>query len=702
MGSYADGIMLDPDKCSKLTIDEKRRLVYEMFNRSHHSAAEMLQSWSRQELMQIVCVEAGKERKYTGLTKLKLIELLLKIVSEKKKKKMIGDIEHSPMAEHRASMRLRKSDHPSRTPVSGGNNVSMSYGDVDVGTGSGIYCRNSACKHSLSRGDEFCKRCSCCLCCKFDDNKDPSLWLTCSSDPPFQGRACNMSCHLECFLKRAASGIAKSTLQGAEFDGTFYCVSCGKVNDFLSCWRKQLVVAKETRRVDILCYRLGLCQKLLAGTTLYHKVCEIVVEAVKKLEADVGGPLTGLPMKKMGRGIVNRLSAGPQVQKLCGSAVEVLETIMYRTSLHHQLPGGGDPMNLPDYCKLVSPNMIRFEDACATSVTVVLGGPESDDKSLGRNNVGLGYSLWHHKVNNGDGERRGSAEPTSTLFPPETRFIISGLTPATEYAFKVVSFDSAKEELSSCEVRLTTRSGVCEGETANAKGGSSETETSQSPATNCSTLSNPSSVEDQDETYTMTKREDDDDYLDYYKNAENVVKDPALDNHKMDGQSVVVAKGNNENTVLPITPSRRIETKRRGRPRSRTRYPEDDDDGGFGKKSSSKESSRARDVECAGIGNGGGGGASSSSDEEEFGKYVKVIRWLEREGHFERSFRQRFLTWYTMRATSQDERVVKVFIDTLSDDPPLLAEQLIDTFTDVISSKRTALVPAGFCMKLWH
>jgi hypothetical protein len=53
---------------------------------------------------------------------------------------------------------------------------------------------------------------------------------------------------------------------------------------------------------------------------------------------------------------------------------------------------------------------------------------------------------------------------------------------------------------------------------------------------------------------------------------------------------------------------------------------------------------------------------------------------------------------------------VKIFIDTFIDDPMALAEQLIDTFDDRVSIKRSAVggsgasavVPSGFCMKLWH
>lgn len=59
---------------------------------------------------------------------------------------------------------------------------------------------------------------------------------------------------------------------------------------------------------------------------------QIVDDAVRKLEAEVG-PIAGVPVK-MGRGIVNRLSSGPEVQKLCASAIELLDSMLSSKSLH--------------------------------------------------------------------------------------------------------------------------------------------------------------------------------------------------------------------------------------------------------------------------------------------------------------------------------------------------------------------------------
>lgn len=85
--------------------------------------------------------------------------------------------------------------------------------------------------------------------------------------------------------------------------------------------------------------------------------------------------------------------------------------------------------------------------------------------------------------------------------------------------------------------------------------------------------------------------------------------------------------------------------------------------------------------------------------DENFEYCVKIIRWLECEGHIKQEFRLKLLTWFSLRSTEQERRVVNTFIQTLIDDPSSLAGQLVDSFSDIISNKRPR---NGFCSKLWH
>ena len=81
---------------------------------------------------------------------------------------------------------------------------------------------------------------------------------------------------------------------------------------------------------------------------------------------------------------------------------------------------------------------IRLEDVDATSLTLNLGS-EEEMSSPSPGNI-IHYRVWHRK-----GQRKITEDMNCALVSPNTRFVISRLTPATEYFFKVVSFRSIKE-----------------------------------------------------------------------------------------------------------------------------------------------------------------------------------------------------------------------------------------------------------------
>uniref|UniRef100_A0A1J3CZS4 VIN3-like protein 2 n=1 Tax=Noccaea caerulescens TaxID=107243 RepID=A0A1J3CZS4_NOCCA len=706
MDSPPDGAAGDSSKFSEMSVDEKRQLVYSLSKQSD-LASEVLQAWTRQEILQILCAELGKERKYTGLTKIKIIETLLKIVSEKKSGENEGKKRDSDcLPVQRNSKRQRKVDNPSRYVTPTSNNASGSSNSVNtIGEENTVFCKNLACRAIMRSEDSFCRRCSCCVCRKYDDNKDPSLWLTCSSDPPFEGDSCGFSCHLECAFKIEKSGLAKDK----QSEGCcFYCVSCGKANSLLECWKKQLTIAKETRRVDVLCYRLLLVQKLLKGSaTSYQNLCEAVDEAVKSLEADVG-PLTGLPMK-MGRGIVNRLQSGPEVQKLCSSALESLEALettppevatlppLHNSKLQHDCSYGLSNEISADTATTVSTTKIRFEDVNATSLTVVLASNEVASPA----NI-VHYSIWQRKAS----EKDYPEKSTCTLFTPNTRFVVSGLAPASEYCFKVVSF-SGTRELGVDEINVLTRSPE---EGANC---SSVVERSESPLTNCSTLSSttPPSIEAEsnngyivpqnlsqndkkDSSLIEEKRTTESDIVQIGKNVEQIV---LLDDDEEEEEAVTDKNGSGYEAPVPVTTTNLV-SNRNNSEASLLITPFKSD------QTKNRQARNGVKDNCNNGDHSANGGAESGLEH-----CVKIIRQLECSGHIGKDFRQKFLTWYSLIATQQEIRVVKIYIDTFTDDPMALAEQLVHTFDDRVSIKRSAIgggpsavVPSGFCMKLWH
>ncbi|KAK9097378.1 hypothetical protein Sjap_022875 [Stephania japonica] len=718
LSSWCPGFVLDPSKCSLLSLDEKRDLVHEISKRPS-GAPEMLHSWSRRDLLPILCAEMGKERKYTGLPKSKIIEQLLRVVSENKSTKRNSEtdpeLQPSPASNQNTAKRQRKTDFPSRLPTATTNSITNVNGDlVNI-----KYCQNLACRAVLQSDDAFCKRCSCCICYHYDDNKDPSLWLVCSSESPYEGDSCNMSCHIECALKNEKAGIAGAGRQKG-LDGSFYCVSCGKLNDLLGCLRKQLIVAKDTRRVDVLCYRISLCHKLLCRTETYRKVYEIVDTAAKTLEAEVG-PFAGLPAR-MARGIVNRLSSGPGVQKLCASAVESIDSTISRGLLNLNNPQIED-------CTFSSPGVIKFENASPTSVMVVLAYGNSLPEAR------LEYHLWHREANVAE----YPVKPTRTFHAPDARCLLSGLKAATEYLVKVVSLHGTKE-LEKWELKFSTCSNIVESPTS---------EVGHSPATNSSSVSNPSDGEEtthnavgavgicQEGTqgYSVSALEDEErvsggefpsnltrqvesqkDFivLSAAKQVTDMKPDhfpPLIEKMNFDnGQSnsstrletQMVPFARSVNAVLPITPEKPEAAALDGLGKMRMESSDEEQENGSGKhenevqagSSSKRRLAAPWREDCT----------KDRSLDRDYEYCVKTIRRLECDGYIEQNFRVKFLTWYSLRATPQERRIVKVFVDTFVEDPVCLAGQLIDTFAEIMSAQKKALsgFPIGFCSKLWH
>ncbi|KAK9269824.1 hypothetical protein L1049_025397 [Liquidambar formosana] len=618
--SVFSGFVLDPDKCSKLSLGEKRELVHEIAQWSK-DAPEILRSWTRRELLEIICAEMGKERKYTGFTKFRMIQHLLNLVSKKYKKNKIDNSFALSLAKnHTGSKRQKKEEYPLQLPTDLDlvHPESIKEEQVEI-----LLCQNLACRATLSPCDAFCKRCSCCICHHYDDNKDPSLWLTCSSNPPNEAGSCGMSCHLKCALKHERAGIMKNGCC-TKLDGSFYCVSCGKSNGLMRTWRKQLLVAKDARRVDVLCQRISLSHKILKGTQQYKELQEMVETAVKKLKNEVG-PLSQV-CAKMARGIVNRLSCGVEVQKLCSSAVEAFDSMF--------------PDPYPNYMVQKEPVVcrIQFEESSPTSVIIVL---EYEHHLL---EEFLGCRLWHRKSTVKDYPE----QPTYIVLRPQKRFKMTDLCPSTEYFCKVSIFSSTKI-LGVWEAKWVTptlsRSCVSALDEKHKK--EEKTSIIQSHSQMKSTISSNISLASGDHPMKLRSLDD----INMSKNEWFQLLPPSIE----DVQLVCLA------SVPPSTPHK---------------------------------SDGMREVS--------GLWCTKRLEESDYDYSVKVIKWLECEGHIDEDFRVKFLTWFSLKATMQERRVVSVFVDTLIDDPPSLAGQLVDTFMDKICCEQKAVSRHGFCTRFFH
>ncbi|GMH17460.1 hypothetical protein Nepgr_019301 [Nepenthes gracilis] len=584
-GKYA-GFVLNPEKCSQLTLVEKRELVHEIAQYSD-DAPQILSSFSRRELLEMICAEMGKQRKYTGFTKGRMIDFLLKLVSGYSKKENADRIlAISPTNSYTGAERQKKNENPSEL-----HNMLVDINAMKVKEEQFkfLLCENLACRATLSPAYGFCRRCSCCICHHYDDNKDPSLWLTCNSDPPNANGSCGISCHLKCAIEHDRAGIMKKA-SCTKLDGRFRCIFCGKVNDLMSTWRKQLMVAKEARRVDVLCLRISLCFKILDGTEKYKDLHKHVSSAVKKLKEELG-PLD-LVNSKMGRGIVNRLACGAEVRKLCAYALQSFNDFSY------------DPDPYPTCQKNSISFKIHFEECSPTSVVIALEYEDHLFEEL------LGCQIWHQKSS----LKAYPKKPTCIVLCPENKFKVTNLKPSTEYKCKVSLF-SCTAILSTWEAKWVTAS------------------------------SKRKWVLDSDEE---PPRE------------QNITTDQ--DCLKLRSLDDINNMPFGSPPLMPTTPS----------------------------KVDGKQDLRRW-------------------KESEFEYCVRVIKYLEHEGYFDMEFRVKFLTWFSLKATMQERRVVSAFADAMIDDPSSLAEQLIDTFSEEICGEKSGSQHGictrfqhGICTRLWH
>ncbi|GAB4832945.1 hypothetical protein Ancab_006965 [Ancistrocladus abbreviatus] len=667
-----------------------------------------------------------KEKKQKLLPKDKMVEQQVKANNKTCKNQESKKVNSSPNNQASSRRQNRKGENPARfTPVT---DQLFSFG-----CSSSWICKNSACRAVLPIGNSFCKRCSCCICHQFDDNKDPSLWLVCESQSG-QDDSCGLSCHIECAFQREKVGVVNLG-QFMQLDGSYCCASCGKVSGILGSWKKQLAIAKDARRLDVLCYRIFLSYRLLDGTSRLKELHEIVCDAKKKLEAEVG-PIDG-DSCKMARGLVSRLSIAGNVQELCSEAIEKADG--WLVAISNGNPNGRVD-SLPAACKFV------FQEVTSSSLVIVLvelPTPLTDSIK--------GYKLWYCKTLN----ETFSEQPISIFSREKRRISISNLQPCTQYTFRIVSYTEAGD-LGHSEAKCFTESveifhrsrdsaagpackkenppiegsssnakwhctdtpangssfgfkvrdlgkilhlawaqeqgcleGFCSADVAQCCGGSNPVKESQAGADQSPPVSGgldlnvgvPDLNEDVLPPFESSRDEDDGCTLERVVVADddaashgNEKNDLVRSNRSGDSQDWV----NGQNGEVAVVNSRSQICRKRA--------------------SSAIEENHECDSTLV---NGSPLRISAGSGnlDENFECCVKTIRRLECQGYIKPEFRLKLLTWFSLRSTEQERRVVNTFIRTLIDDPKSLAAQLVDSFSDIISSKRQK---NGFCKELWH
>lgn len=683
-------------------------------SRSPELLQEFLKSGPRKELLR-TCFH--KEKKSSASSKSKMSEVV-KLGNKIIKKPDLRKVSSTANSQSSARKQNRKGENPIRV-------LPATEQSSDHGFSSSWICKNSACRAILSIDDTFCKRCSCCICHLFDDNKDPSLWLVCSSESG-EGDYCGLSCHIECALQREKVGVVDLG-QLMQLDGSYCCASCGKVSGILGSWKKQLMIAREARRLDVLCYRIYLSYRLLYKTSRFTELHEFVKDAKAKLETEVG-PVNGVSAK-MARGIVSRLSVAGDIQKLCSLAIEKANE--WLVTMSNTNPKCQD--SRPAACRFL------FEELTSSSVVIILielSTASSDDIK--------GYKLWYFKSR----DETHTKEPSSVFPRTQRRILISNLQPCTEYTFRIVSYTEAGD-LGHSEAKCFTKSVeiiyknptsaavMCQKNVNHLTEGSSKELTAVG--------SSGFKVRDLGKILRLALAQEQGCFEGFCSadiekccGAIKNIKPETREEHHMPSVSrgldlnVVSVPDLNEELTPPFESSRdedngctlelaveadddaaslEIEKNRLARSHgsgdSQTwtngatgEVPAVDSHTELCRKRAANSNEETHDCDSTLI-NGSPFRITNDSGslDENFEYCVKVIRSLECEGHINQEFRLKLLTWFSLRSTEQERRVVNTFIQTLIDDPSSLAGQLVDSFSDIISSKRPR---NGFCSKLWH
>ncbi|XP_059638089.1 VIN3-like protein 1 [Cornus florida] len=692
-------------------------------SRSPELLQEFLKSGPKKELFQ-TCFD--KELKYSASSKCKMTEQLPK-TSKKTLKNLEQRKASSNAKDQPLSRKHRKGENPIRIPPA-------TEQSPDFGCSNSWICKNSACKAALSIDDTFCRRCSCCICHLFDDNKDPSLWLVCTSESG-QGDFCGLSCHIDCALQRGKVGVVNLG-QLMQLDGSYCCAACGKVSGILGCWKKQLSIAKDARRVDVLCHRMFLSYRLLDGTSRFKQLHEIVSNAKTKLETEVG-PVNGVS-SKMARGIVSRLSVAGDVHKLCSLAIEKADE--WLATISNRNPNCGEG-SLPAACGFL------FEEVTSSSVVIVLteiSTTSSDDTK--------GYKLWYCKSR----DETYSKEPIC-IFPKEQRRIsISNLLPCTEYSFRIISYTEVGD-LGHSEAKCFSKSVEIIHKNSNSAAMSSKKEIpliggfsnaeKQPKTTVAGGSSSEFKVRDLGKIVSLIKAQEQGCYegfcgVDMGKRCGvnegipetleenqlpsvsqgldlNISSVPDLNeelpppfespgdenNGCALGQAVGANDGADHAVSHDIEKNGLVRSYGSGDSQDWTHGPAGevpavDSQAEQSRKRATSSNEETHDNDSTLI-NGSPLRICNGSGclDKSFEYCVKIIRQLECENHITTEFRLKFLTWFSLRSTEQERRVVNTFIQTLIDDPSSLAGQLVDSFSDIISIKKPRL---GFCGKLWH
>lgn len=490
--------------------------------------------------------------------------------------------------------------------------------------------------------------------------------------------------------------------------------------------------------------------RLLDGTSRFKEMHEIIKDAKVKLEAEVG-PLNGISAK-MARGIVSRLSVASDVQTLCSLGIEKADKWLATASNANPNNRGSylyifcflliccrhllivsfafvlAEDSLPAACKFL------FEEITPSSVVMILV-----ELSNASSNGVKGYKLWYEKSR----EEMHMKDPICVFPRSQRRIMISNLKPCTEYTFRIISFTD-NGDLGHSETRCFTKSVELISKNSKLAASSNcQREHTHIEGSSCSKMG-PDNTKVVGSA-SQFKVRDLEKILHLPCDQEQGCNEGfcSADAEKCCGVGKVVKPETPEEPLPPISRDLDLNVVSVPDLNEEVSPPfessRDEDDGcTLQQVVEADDDAASHDKEKNGLVRSHGSGDSqtwtggrrgdasavdsgvalcrkrgtSSNEEihdcdstlingspfrnsngsccldENFEYCVKIIRWLECEGYIKQEFRLKLLTWYSLRSTERERRVVNSFIQTLIDDPSSLAGQLVDSFSDIISCKR--------------
>ncbi|KAG9145404.1 hypothetical protein Leryth_022819 [Lithospermum erythrorhizon] len=474
---------------------------------------------------------------------------------------------------------------------------------------------------------------------------------------------------------------------------------------------------------DMLCYRIFLSYKLLKGTSKFRELHKVVEEAKAKLETEVG-PINGV-LPELARGIVGRLSVSSDIQLLCSLAIEKADKCL--TSKSSNLQNSREGL-VPSACKFL------FEEVSSSSVVILLIElSNTSTKDI------KGYKLWYCKT-------KGDAyieDPVSVFPRNQRRILISSLKPSTEYSFRLISYtdagdfghSEAKCLTKSIEIRHKNSNLVLSRKKENPETGGSSTGAVESDsgfkvrdlgqilnlawarengcldgfcgveAENCCEGSHIVKHEIREDPQPTVYRQLDLNVASVPDLNEEITAPVEFSQNEQNGCTVEPIIEADDAVSHEIVCNGAIRSLGSGdshtwNNRQNGEGPAIDSDVQVCRKRAASRNGEIHDSDSTLI-NGSPVRFRNGLGylDENFEYCVKIIRWLECEGHITMEFRLKLLTWFSLRSSEQERRVVNTFIQTLIDDPSSLGGQLVDSFSDIISTKK---LRNGYCSKFWH